>query len=80
MQSAVQKNCCNAISKTINLASTATRDMVRTGFIEGWMAGCKGLTVYRNGSREFQVPETNVKKDEPVSTCLTTCAGGGCDT
>jgi ribonucleoside-diphosphate reductase alpha chain len=54
--------------------------MVRTGFIEGWMEGCKGLTVYRNGSREFQVLETKVKKDEPVSTCLTTCADGGCDT
>jgi ribonucleoside-diphosphate reductase alpha chain len=80
MQSAVQKNCCNAISKTINFANNATRDMVRTGFIEGWMAGCKGLTVYRNGSREFQVLETNAKKEEPVATSITTCTNGSCDT
>jgi ribonucleoside-diphosphate reductase alpha chain len=79
MQSAVQQNCCNAISKTINFQKSATRDMVRVGFIEGWKAGCKGLTVYRNGSREFQVLETNAKKDEPVATSVTTCNDGSCD-
>ena len=79
MQSAVQKYCCNAISKTINFKKEATEDDVRMGFIEGWKSGCKGLTVYRNGSREFQVLETNAKKDEPVATFVTTCKDGKCD-
>ena len=79
MQSRVQKYCCNAISKTINFKKEATREEVRIGFIEGWKQGCKGLTVYRNGSREFQVLETNVKNDEPVKTFIDTCKDGKCD-
>ena len=79
MQSCVQKYCCNAISKTINFPNSATRDDVRTGFLEGWRLGCKGLTVYRNGSREYQVLETNAKNEEPVQTFTTTCKGGTCD-
>jgi ribonucleoside-diphosphate reductase alpha chain len=79
MQSCVQRQCCNAISKTVNFPNNATEEMVRAGFIEGWKAKCKGLTVYRNGSREFQVLETNAKKDEPVATFVTTCKDGSCD-
>jgi len=79
MQSNVQKFCCNAISKTINFKKEASEEDVRKGFIEGWKAGCKGLTVYRNGSREFQVLETNAKKEEPVQTFVTTCKDGKCD-
>jgi ribonucleoside-diphosphate reductase alpha chain len=79
MQSRIQKYCCNAISKTINFKNDATREDVRQGFIGGWKLGCKGLTVYRNGSREFQVLETNVKKNEPVQTFVTTCKDGKCD-
>lgn len=79
MQSGVQKYCCNAISKTINFPKSATREDVRTGFIEGYRQGCKGLTVYRNGSREYQVLETNAKNEEPVQTFHTTCKDGTCD-
>jgi ribonucleoside-diphosphate reductase alpha chain len=79
MQSCVQAHCCNAISKTVNFPNNATEDMVRRGFVEAWKGKCKGLTVYRNGSREFQVLETNAKKDEPVATFLTTCKDGHCD-
>jgi ribonucleoside-diphosphate reductase alpha chain len=80
MQSVVQEHCCNAISKTVNFPNGATREQIRGGFISGWKRKCKGLTVYRNGSREFQVLETNAKKeDEPVETCFTTCKDGSCD-
>ncbi|OHT02898.1 Ribonucleotide reductase, all-alpha domain containing protein [Tritrichomonas foetus] len=79
MQAAIQKYCCNAISKTINFKNDATEDDVRKCFLEGWRLGCKGLTVYRNGSREFQVLETIAKKDEPVLTSITTCKDGTCD-
>jgi ribonucleoside-diphosphate reductase alpha chain len=50
MQAVIQKYCCNAISKTVNFKFEATEEEVRTGFIEAWRHGCKGLTVYRNGS------------------------------
>ena len=79
MQSLVQKHCCNAISKTINFKYEATEDEVRAGFINGWLKGCKGLTVYRNGSRQYQVLETNAKKEEPVRTFIDTCKDGKCD-
>lgn len=79
MQARVQKHCCNAISKTINFRREATEDDVRAGFIEGWKNGCKGLTVYRNGSRDAQVLETNVKNDKPVKTFVDTCKDGKCD-
>lgn len=79
MQSAIQKYCCNAISKTVNFRKEATEEMVRTGFIEGWRQGCKGLTVYRNGSREYQVLETAAQAEEPVRTSLDTCKDGHCD-
>jgi ribonucleoside-diphosphate reductase alpha chain len=74
MQSVVQQHCCNAISKTMNFPNRATRDQIRGGFIDGWKRKRKGVTVYRNGSREFQVLETNAKKeDEPVETCSHVC-------
>jgi ribonucleoside-diphosphate reductase alpha chain len=80
MQSAVQEHCCNAISKTINFPNCATTEDIRSGFIEGWRRKCKGLTVYRTGSRVFQVLETNAKaEDEPMQTCITTCKDGTCD-
>jgi ribonucleoside-diphosphate reductase alpha chain len=79
MQNVIQKYCCNAISKTVNFPKTATRAMIRAGFIEGWKMKCKGLTVYRNGSREIQVLETNAKEDQPVNTCITTCKDDSCD-
>ena len=81
MQAAIQKYCCNAISKTINFKKEATENDVRIGFVEAWKAGIKGLTVYRNGSRESQVLDINVKKekDEPVRLFTDTCKDGSCD-
>ncbi|ADW17459.1 ribonucleoside-diphosphate reductase, adenosylcobalamin-dependent [Desulfobulbus propionicus DSM 2032] len=59
MQGVLQKNGVDSsISKTINLPSSATQDDVRTAYMLGFELGCKGLTVYRDGSRDHQVLNT----------------------
>ena len=51
MQGAVQKWVDHSISVTINLPSDVSKEMVGALYVEAWKAGCKGCTVYRDGSR-----------------------------
>lgn len=53
-----QSGVDSSISKTINLPNGATRDEVKLSYIMGYQLGCKGLTVYRDGSRDSQVLST----------------------
>ena len=65
MQGAVQKWVDHSISVTINLPADVTEDLVNNLYVEAWKAGCKGCTVYRDGSRN-NVLESVKPKSEPI--------------
>ena len=62
MQGALQKWVDHSISVTVNLPSTVSEDLVNTLYVEAWKCGCKGCTIYRDGSRSGVM--ISVKKDE----------------
>lgn len=79
MQAAFQEYVDNSISKTINLPFKTTVEEIKEIIFDAWKQGCKGLTVYRDGSRQKQVL---VRKEKLLTECPSCGAklnhSGGC--
>lgn len=70
MQGAVQKWVDHSISVTINLPSDVSEDLVNQLYVEAWKSGCKGCTVYRDGSRSGVLIATKKEtKKESENKC-----------
>jgi ribonucleoside-diphosphate reductase alpha chain len=68
LQAAAQKWICHAISNTTNLPNDIDIETVKDIYMMGWELGCKGVTVYRDGSRSGVLISTDDKKE--ISTTI----------
>jgi ribonucleoside-diphosphate reductase alpha chain len=67
MQGRIQKWVDHSISVTINLPSDVSEDLVNELYIEAWRVGCKGCTIYREGSRSgVMIAMKNEKKPQEI--------------
>jgi len=69
--SSAQKYIDSGVSKTINFPTMTHRDTIAKAIFAAWQKGCKGVAVYRNGSRKTEVlTPKNLKKDKcPICGC-----------
>ncbi|WP_462279834.1 adenosylcobalamin-dependent ribonucleoside-diphosphate reductase [Salinivirga cyanobacteriivorans] len=67
MQGAIQKWVDHSISVTVNLPKDVTEEVVGKVYEEGWKSGCKGITVYRDGSRSGVLISKDDKKEDKVT-------------
>lgn len=76
MQGRVQKWVDHSISVTINLPSDVSEELVGKLYVEAWKSGCKGCTVYRDGSRSGVLLSVSKKKEKQMGPAAPTAHVG----
>jgi len=71
LQGSVQKWIDHSISVTVNVPNDCPEEMVSQIYMTGWESGCKGITVYRDGSRSGVLISDDEKKDEEEEKIIT---------
>mgnify|MGYP000786269809 CR=1 FL=1 len=67
MQGAIQKWVDHSISVTVNLPNNVDEELVNQLYVEAWRSGCKGCTIYRDGSRSGVMISVKNEKKQPES-------------
>jgi len=70
MQAAAQKWVCHAISNTTNLPADVDIETVKQVYMKGWELGCKGVTVYRDGSRSGVLVSASADADRDENSFI----------
>lgn len=75
IQAAAQKWVCHSISKTCNIPNDATKELVEKIYLRAYEKGCKGFTIYRDGSRTgVLIDDTKQKQEEKNNSIIKTNA------
>lgn len=66
-QAVMQKHVDTAISSTVNMPNSATKDDIAHMYLLAWSSGCKGITMFRDGCKRLGILTTGNKKEEEIS-------------